>query len=330
MLHERETVLRRALDGPLDAVLIAGPTASGKSAVALHVAETCNGVVINADAMQVYRELRILTARPTAADEMRVAHRLYGHVPAGEAYSVARWLGDMATALDEARRDRRLPVIVGGTGLYFKALLEGLSPVPAIPGDIRAHWRAEAARLGAPALHAILSARDAEGAARLRPSDTQRLVRALEVLEATGQPLAHWQALPGTPLVQAERAMRFVLAPERHELYARCDARFESMIAGGALEEAAFMLTLGLDRSLPAMRAIGLRPLMAVIAGRMPLDQARREAQTETRRYVKRQLTWIKSNMITWINIETKQMKRTKHEISRLIISALDQPISTA
>jgi tRNA dimethylallyltransferase len=313
-----------------DAVLIAGPTASGKSAVALHVAETCNGIVINADSMQVYDEMRVLTARPTPADEARVSHCLYGHVPAREAYSVARWLEDAAGALAEARHAGRLPVIVGGTGLYFKALLEGLSPIPAIPGSIRAHWREEAARRGAPALYELLRERDPETAARLHPTDTQRLLRALEVLEATGRPLAEWQALPGAPLMSRERTVRLVLAAEREDLYRRCDARFEAMIAGGGLEEAARMRALGLAPTLPAMRTIGLRALMAVVAGEMPLDLARQQAQMETRRYVKRQMTWIRKNMISWKLISTKQMERTKDEISLIIMRALDRPIPWA
>jgi len=317
-------------DQALDAVLIAGPTASGKSAVALHVAETCNGVIINADAMQVYEEMRVLTARPSAADEARAPHRLYGHVSAREAYSVARWLEDAAGALAEARRMGRLPVIVGGTGLYFKALLEGLSPIPPIPGSIRDHWREEAARRGAPALHELLRERDPQTAARLHPTDTQRLVRALEVLEATGRPLAEWQALPGAPLISRERTVCLVLAPGREDLYRRCDARFEAMIAGGGLEEAARMRALGLAPTLPAMRTIGLRALMAALAGELPLEQARQQAQMETRRYVKRQLTWIRKNMISWKIVQTKQMERTKHEISLMIMSSLDQPIPAA
>lgn len=282
------------------AILIAGPTASGKSAFALETAERVGGVVINADSMQVYRELNVLTARPSPADAERAPHLLYGHVPGREAYSAARFIEEASLAIKGARARGRVPVIVGGTGLYFKALLEGLSPVPPIPDDIRNHWRAEAERVGAQALHATLAARDAVMAGRLKPTDPQRIVRALEVLEATGRSLAEWHETPGTPVLMEKETLRFVLAPERDELYRRCDARFEAMMKAGALEEAEALGRQQLDPGLPVMRALGVAPLLDLIAGKAARAEAVERAKAETRQYAKRQVTWIKGNMSSW------------------------------
>jgi tRNA dimethylallyltransferase len=281
-------------------ILIAGPTASGKSELAMTLAERHGGIVINADSMQVYRELAILTARPDAADEARVPHALYGHVPAREAYSVGRWLEDVRRVLDQARAEGRRPIIVGGTGLYFRALLEGLSPVPAIPEDVRAHWRAEAVRLGAVGLHAVLAARDAEMAARLRPSDPQRTTRALEVLEATGVSLAVWQTRTGTPVIVPDETERMLVLRDRQELFQRCDARFDSMLAAGGLEEARRLLALDLDPMLPAMRAVGVPPLLLMLSGQLDKADAIARAKQDTRHYVRRQLTWISRHMSAW------------------------------
>ena len=280
--------------------LIAGPTASGKSKLAMTLAERHGGIVINADSMQVYRELAILTARPDAEDEARVPHALYGHVPAREAYSVGRWLEDVRRALDQARTEDRRPIIVGGTGLYFRALLEGLSPVPAIPEDIRAHWRAEAARLGAAGLHTVLAGKDTEMAARLRPTDPQRITRALEVLEATGRSLAVWQTRAGTPLLVADETERLLVMRDQQELFALCDSRFDSMLAAGGLEEARRLLALDLDPMLPAMRAVGVRPLLLMLSGQLDESAAIARAKQDTRHYVRRQLTWIKRHMSAW------------------------------
>lgn len=264
------------------------------------LAERHGGIVINADSMQVYRELAILTARPDAADEARVPHALYGHVQAWEPYSVGRWLDDVRGALDEARAKGRRPVIVGGTGLYFRALLEGLSPIPPIPEDIRAHWRAEAARLGAAGLHAVLASRDAEMASRLRRSDPQRITRALEVLEATGVSLAVWQTRSGTPLLAADATERLLVLRDRQDLFQRCDVRFDHMLAAGGLEEARRLLALGLDPALPAMRAVGVRPLLLMLSGQMTEQEAIARAKQDTRHYVRRQLTWINRHMSAW------------------------------
>ena len=282
------------------AILIAGTTASGKSALAVALAERGGGVVINADSMQVYRELSILTARPSPEEEARVPHALYGFVPAHEAYSAGRYMADAARAIAAARAAGQVPVVVGGTGLYFKALLEGLSPIPEVPEVIRAGWRAEARRLGAAALHRLLADRDPRMAARLRPTDPQRIVRALEVLDATGQSLADWQQIPGQPLLKAETAIRIVVSPDRTELYRRCDARFDAMLERGALREVAALRAMALDPKLPAMTALGVAPLLAHLAGDLALDAAATQAKADTRRYAKRQMTWLRRNMIAW------------------------------
>lgn len=285
---------------PVRAILIAGPTAAGKSAMALELARRHGGVVINADSMQVYRDLSILTARPGEREMAEVPHALYGHVAAADAYSVGRWLADATAAIEQAWGDGRLPIMVGGTGLYFKALLEGLSPIPEIAADVRAHWRQEAQRLGPEELHRLLAARDPATAARLRPSDPQRLTRALEVLEATGRSLSAWQQEKGAPVLREEETLRHVLAPPRSVLVERTDARLEQMIAAGALAEVRRLGELGLARDLPAMRAVGVQPLLAAVEGRLGLVEAIARAKLDTRQYVKRQETWLRRNMISW------------------------------
>jgi tRNA dimethylallyltransferase len=280
--------------------LIAGPTASGKSKLALEMARERGAIVVNADSMQVYRDLKILTARPGEADCAAVPHRLYGFRDGSEPYSVAAWLEDLAPLVAEARAGGPPLVIAGGTGLYFRALLEGLSPVPEIAEEIRSHWRAEAERRGGPVLHNILKDRDPDMAARLQPTDPQRIARALEVLDATGRSLLGWQADAGEPLIHAEEAERIWLSPPRDELYARCDARWDQMMDDGAVEEVERLRARGLDRSLPVMRAVGVRPLAAYLGGAPDLEAACRDARTETRRYAKRQLTWARKYMISW------------------------------
>lgn len=282
------------------AILIAGPTASGKSALAVDLAARHGGIVINADSMQIYRELAILTARPSSTDLQRCPHLLYGYVDGAEAYSVGRWLADVSVALDEAWRRGVMPIVVGGTGLYFKALLEGLSPIPPVPDAVREHWRGEAARLGSAALHAMLRAKDPVTAARLGPADRQRVTRALEVLDATGRGLADWQLQPGLPVLAADQARRLVVQLPRDELYARADERFDRMMAGGAMTEVGHLRTQGYSTELPLMRALGVAPLLAAADGAMTLEQAVEQAKRDTRHYIKRQLTWLKRNMIAW------------------------------
>ena len=282
------------------AVLIAGPTASGKSRAALELGERLGGTIINADSMQIYGELRELTARPSSSEEARVPHRLYGTVSAAEAYSVGRWLDDVAAAIVEARGERRLPILCGGTGLYFKALTEGLAPVPDIPAAVRSYWREQADNLGPEALCGALAARDPTMAARLGPSNSQRILRALEVIDATGVSLAEWQGGDAPPVLASGETLRFVIAPERETLYAAIDARFDRMLARGVLEEVRRLAKLDLDPGLPAMRAHGVCELAAYLAGAASLQEAVAKAKTETRRYAKRQMTWLRRYMTDW------------------------------
>lgn len=308
-------------DTHLTPILIAGATASGKSKLALDLARVHGGCIINADSMQVYRELRILTARPSCEDEANAPHRLYGHVSALEGYSAARYVEDAARAIQEVKSLGLRPIFAGGTGLYFKALLEGLSPIPAIAEDVRSHWRAEAEVKGGPALHAVLALRDPVMAARLAPADTQRIVRALEVLEATGRSLAEWQEQPGTPVL-GERVVKLLVSRPRAQMHARADARFDAMIAAGALEEAAALDTLRLDARLPAMRALGVAPLIAAARGEVPLEQAIAQAKAETRQYIKRQETWFRKYMISWMSISAKQLESP----AAIGLSLVDRP----
>lgn len=288
-----------------DAILIAGPTASGKSRLAVALAREHGGVVINADSMQVYRELRVLSARPSAADEAAVPHRLYGHVPAATRYSVGQWLADAARVLAELRADGRVPVFVGGTGLYFKALTEGLASIPPIPAHVRERVLAEAEGVPAAALHVRLAAIDAETAAGLRPSDRARILRAIEVVEATGTPLStlrRGQATP--PLLMASRAMRIVLDPPRPWLHERIGERADRMVHDGAIEEARGMGRLGLSPDLPAMKAIGVRQFLDHDLGKLTLAETLAAVKTETRRYAKRQMTWFRHQMADWPRID--------------------------
>lgn len=290
-------------------ILIAGPTASGKSALAMALAEELGGLIINVDSMQVYAELRILTARPSVEDEARLPHALFGHVPAREAYSAGRFLTDAAAALNEATAAGLRPIFVGGTGLYFKALLEGLAPIPDVAMDIRQRWREQARRVGAAALHGVLTERDPGMAARLSAEDTQRIVRALEVLDGSGRSLAYWQAQPCVPLVQPDDALRLVMMPDRDVLHRRADARLDAMVASGGIEEAGRLAALQLDGNLSAMRAIGVAPLAAVARSEIELADAILGAKTETRQYIKRQQTWIKRHMITWRRFSSQEME---------------------
>jgi len=279
-------------------VLIAGPTASGKSAAALALAEALNGIVINADSMQVYREVRILSARPSQADEKRAPHLLYGHAGAAERYSAGRYQIEAAAALAEARAQQRLPIFTGGTGLYFAALTEGLADIPAIPADIRAKARDRLNALGVSGLHAELAARDPLTASQLRPSDPQRVLRAWEVLEATGRPLADWQSRAGTPVLEDLKLARFVLDVPRYELRVRIAERFQRMMAAGARAEAARLADL--DPTLPAAKILGLRELLALEAGTMSEADAVTAAVTATRQFAKRQVTWFRHRMADW------------------------------
>ncbi|MBP0109661.1 tRNA (adenosine(37)-N6)-dimethylallyltransferase MiaA [Bradyrhizobium vignae] len=279
------------------AVLIAGPTASGKSALALELALATDGVVINADSMQVYRDLRIITARPTAADEALVPHRLYGHVDAAVNFSAGAWVSDAAKALDGARAQGRLPIFIGGTGLYFKALTAGLSVVPPIPAEVRDDVRARLERNGVEALHAELARRDPPAAGRLNLRDRTRIARALEVIEATGRSLLDWQQEGQPPLLPKDSFRAVFLAPERDELYARIDARFDAMLGAGALREVERLAARHLDPLLPAMKAHGVPALIRHLRGGLSLEEAAGIGRADTRHYAKRQFTWFRHQL---------------------------------
>ncbi len=281
----------------VDAVLIAGPTAAGKSAAALALAERINGIIVNTDAMQVYSDLPILSGQPAADELARVPHRLYGHVSARERYSAGRFQDEAAAELANIRVAGRVAIFAGGTGLYFNVLTRGLSPIPQVPADIRAAVRTRFDAVGREQFYAELVQRD-PAAAALRVSDTQRLLRAADVLEATGRPLSQWQAIAGKPVVQGLKLARFVLAPGRELLSERIDRRFESMIIRGAVEEVCAMRDL--DPSLPAARMLGFPELSRYLKGEQSLEQAVAEAQMATRRFAKRQLTWFRRYMSDW------------------------------
>ncbi|MBL8908562.1 MAG: tRNA (adenosine(37)-N6)-dimethylallyltransferase MiaA [Rhizobiales bacterium] len=283
------------------AMLIAGATASGKSQRALEIARENKGVIINADAMQVYRELAILTARPSAADEAVAPHRLYGHVPAAESYSVARWLADATAAMEAVWSAGRVPVVVGGTGLYFRALEEGLVAIPAIAPAIRERWRDEFLSKGSMHLHGVLEKLNQAEARRLNPGDGQRIVRALEVLEATGRSLEEWQeeAQLVAPMAGVA-AQRILIEVPRAELYERAERRLDQMVATGALDEVKRLIALKLNPALPAMKAIGVPEFSAHLRGETSLAEALVSAKTATRHYIKRQLTWWRHQLPFW------------------------------
>jgi len=285
------------------AVLIAGPTASGKSALALTLAQKTGGVVINTDSMQVYRDLRIITARPTPAEEALVPHRLYGHVDAAVNFSAGAWVADAAKILEQARAEHRLPIFVGGSGLYFKALTRGLSAVPPIPAEFRESVRARLERDGVEALHAELGLRDPASAQRLKPRDRARIARALEVVEATGRALTDWHREGLPPLLAPGEFSALFLGPERDQLYARIDARFDAMLSEGALDEVAALAARQLDPLIPAMKARGVPALIRHLHGEISRDEASEIGRADTRHYAKRQFTWFRHQLpeFEWI-----------------------------
>jgi tRNA dimethylallyltransferase len=290
----------------IKAVLIAGPTASGKSALALELAQRMGAVVINTDSMQVYRDLRVLTARPAAEDEARAPHRLYGHVDASANFSAGAWVADAAGVLAEARAQNRLPIFVGGSGLYFKALTRGLSAVPPVPPDIRESVRARLDRDGVEALHAELARRDGVSAGRLKPRDRTRIARALEVVEATGRSLTDWHREGLPPILPPGDCIALFVSPEREALYARIDARFDAMLKAGALEEVAALAARNLDPLLPAMKAHGVPALIRHLRGELTLEDAATIGRADTRHYAKRQFTWFRHQLpeFEWVSPE--------------------------
>jgi tRNA dimethylallyltransferase len=278
-------------------VLIAGPTASGKSALALELAQATGGVIINADSMQVYRDLKVITARPTIDEEARVPHRLYGHVDAAVNFSAGSWVADAAVALAEARAQHRLAIFTGGSGLYFKALTRGLSAVPPTPPEVRQAVRARLELDGVEALHAELRQRDPASAERLKPRDRTRIARALEVVEATGRSLTDWHRAGLPPLLPQGQFSALFLSPERDQLYARIDARYGAMLAAGALEEVSALAARRLDPLLPAMKAHGVPALIRHFEGEITLEEAAAIGRADTRHYAKRQFTWFRHQL---------------------------------
>jgi len=290
----------------IGAVLIAGPTASGKSALGIRLAQALDGVVINADSMQVYRDLRVLTARPTPEEEAQVPHRLYGYVDAAVNFSVGRYVADAVAALRELE-GRKLPIFVGGTGLYFKALTEGLSDIPAVSEEIRQQVRRESEGLETPELHRLLSERDPATARTLRPSDRLRVQRALEIFAATGQPLVSFHGARQPAPLSDVPVIKLFLAPEREELRRRIDQRFLAMMEQGALDEVKALGERRLDPMLPAMRAHGVPGLLAYLRGEILLDDAIARGQGDTRRYAKRQFTWFRHQLSDWQWVEPER-----------------------
>lgn len=287
-----------------NATLLAGPTASGKSSLALDIAQKKNGVIINTDSMQVYALLRVLTARPDAEDEKVVRHYLYGHIHPSEPYSTGNWLRDVEDLLATLSPDRHV-IFVGGTGLYFRALLGGLSPMPEVSDDVRQYWRSRLNNEGAASLHQVLTDKDAAVAETLNPSDGQRIARALEVVDATGKSIGWWQIQKGVPLVDPDQAERLVIEPDRNILKQRIATRFDQMIDDGALAEVEALNSLGLSDSMPAMKAIGVQQLSDYIKGEKTLDEAIELSKIATRQYAKRQMTWFRNQLDdTWQRLE--------------------------
>lgn len=274
-------------------IIICGATASGKSDYALDIAQNCNGVIINADAMQVYRELRVITARPTAEQEQAVPHLLYGILPATEKCSAAKWLEMAKTAIATTISKGRIPVITGGTGLYIKTLMEGLSPIPDVPDEVHKQAAGLWLEHGAHAL----TERDNIMGSRLKANDMQRHIRALGIWLATGKSLSYWQDMPRIkPYPDAEFDVKYIDIP-RPELYRRCDARFLTMLETGALEEVKIFHALKIPDNMPVTRAVGVKELTSCMEGKSSLQEAITNAQQATRNYAKRQVTWFRNQL---------------------------------
>ena len=282
---------------PKSAILIAGPTASGKSALAIAKAQACGGYIVNADSMQVYDVLRVLTARPGPEELAAVDHHLYGHVSPTVDYSVGRWTADVAALLSREDLRGRTPVIVGGTGLYFRSLLGGLSKMPDVPDEIRLKWRDRLAEEGPVALHPLLLEADPKAGARIKPRDGQRIIRALEIHEASGKPITFWQERGSPPLVDMDRSEAISILPDRDELDRRIVYRLRLMADNGALEEVAVLAKMDLDPLLPAMKAIGVPEFLDHLLGKSTLDEALHRAALSTRQYAKRQFTWSRNQL---------------------------------
>lgn len=300
-------------DGPANVVLIAGPTGSGKSGLALRLAEALGGVVVNADSLQVYRALPILTAQPSAAEKARAPHRLYGVLGLSETCSAGRYAKLAASEIDQAQAAGQPVIIVGGTGLYLKALTEGLSPIPQTPPQLRARLREEWEAQGPEPLRAELKQADPVWSGQIAPGDTQRLLRGLEVFRATGRPLSDWQKEPREPVLRSPwRGL--VLTPDKAWLEDRCAERFNQMLRAGVLEELrAFQELPGGDASA-VTQALGYRPLSAHLRGAMSLDEAREETLKDTRRFAKRQMTWARTQILSWMTVNPQYLERNWQE----------------
>ena len=279
--------------------LIAGPTASGKSALALRLAAATGAEIVNADSMQLYADLRVVTARPSPDEEARAPHHLFGAVDAADGWAVGRWLRAATAVLGEIAARGRPAIVVGGTGLYFRALTRGLAEIPKVPAEVRRSAEAEYEAMGEDAFRARLAAPDPAAAQRIAPGDRQRLVRAWEVFAATAAPLSDWQST-GEPALTPGTWRAVALEPPRAALYARCDARLAAMVEAGALEEVRTLAARNLDPALPIMKAVGVREFSAQLRGEMTLAEALAAAQRETRRYAKRQTTWMRGQMAEW------------------------------
>lgn len=308
------------------AVIIAGPTGSGKSALAVALGRAFFGTVINADSMQVYRDLRILSARPTEAEQQGVPHRLFGILPAAEACSAGRWLRLAIPEIAAAHAAGRLPILVGGTGLYLKALTDGLAPVPQVPPEMVAEARTLHAGLGGERFKAALAELDPDGAERIRASDTQRLVRAYAVARATGRPLGLWQRAAGSELPASVRFLTIALLPSPADLSPALDARFAAMMAEGALTEVRALAALGLAPDLPAMKAVGVRELLACLRGETTIEGAVGRAQQATRQFAKRQRTWIRHQIVPDSLFEVRYSDDLWLRINGLVENFLARP----
>jgi tRNA dimethylallyltransferase len=290
-------------------LIIGGPTASGKSGLALGLAERLSGTVINADSMQVYEGLPLLTAQPSAADQVKIPHRLYAALPPTDTCSAARWRDMALSEIRQAHDSGRIPVVTGGTGFYLKTLLEGLSPIPDVPHALREKAAGLQKELGNPRFHQELQKRDPVMAAKLHPFNTQRLVRAWEVLEATGKSLSEWQSLPPVPSPPHLKFMTVFLSPPRKILYAACDARFEKMLEVGALEEVKnFRQKFPGDTSLS--KSLGYPELSSYMDGKMTRAAAAERAKTSTRHYAKRQVTWFRHQIASDFVLETPDAQK--------------------
>lgn len=300
-------------------VVVAGPTAGGKSGLALALAEEFSGAAVNADSMQLYRGLEILTAQPDAAALARAPHALYGVLDPQDHASAGRWRGMAVEAIAGAHAAGRVPIVVGGTGLYLRALMQGIAAIPPVPAAIRSAARALHAELGGEAFRARLAERDPAGAARLKPSDSQRLIRAYEVLEATGRPLASFHEGAAPRDTADWRFLTLLVMPPRAESHRAIDARFLRMLAAGALDEARALAARNLDRALPAMKALGLPALLDHLKGLISLDEATARAQAATRQYAKRQATWFRHQLLPDHRIDAQFSERFLPEIFSII-----------